>query len=183
MSQEKLNKMTATQLETYLYSLDKEKEHEEAKRVRDYKARCNANMQKVRKREIAKISKVVEKEYITRLKIRDNLLDLLAEGKEIPKCIERLEVTEYMLYRVDLRKSEKVINKVSKKLDKRYKDIQNEIESKIHNFHMLESIEDIDYSEYNTDGDYLAKTKEQYRLEYTEESAGGRRTAESPGSI
>lgn len=161
--------ITASHLRTYLYSLEHEKEREKAKRAREYKAICNANDTKLKKREIAKIEKAVDKEYTFRLKIRDEIVDLLKELKEIPRDIEKLEIAEYMLYRVDMRKTEKIVNRVAKKLGRRYDDILKEIEDRIREFPVFDNVEYIDYSEYNTNGDAKEAAKEKYRLEYTEE--------------
>lgn len=169
MSEYKNNVITVSELRTYLYSVEREKERTKAKEIHEYKLRCNANCMKPKKREIAKIEKSVEKEYTDLLNIVDKTAELLDELKAIPQDIEKLEIVEYMLYRVDLRKTEKVINKVSKSLKSDYQDIQEKIEKLIHEFPVFDGLERIDYSEYSTDGTNFAKTKEQYRLEYTEE--------------
>lgn len=169
MSEKLNNSITVSEIRTYLYSLEREKEKRQIREVHRYKAKCNANMSKPKKREIAKIERNIDKEFAEIFKNRDNILGLLDECKEIPIDIEKLQVAEYMLYRVDLRKAEKMINRNIKKLEKRYTDIQEEIEARIHTFPMLEDINEINYSEYNTDGTKLASAKEQYKLEYTEE--------------
>lgn len=161
--------MTVEKLKAYLYSLENQKEREIAKKTHDYKTMCNANMMKVRKKEIAKIEKTVSKDYIIKFKVRDEILNLLEECKNIPRDIEKLEITEYMLYRVDMRKTEKIINKAEKRLGRRFDAILEEIDKKIYEFPELDSIGMVDYSEYQTKGEELAKTKEQYKLEYTEE--------------
>lgn len=169
MSEQRRYTITASELRTYLYSLEHEKERAMAKETHEYKQLCNANNTKVKKREIEKIEKTIEKEYVEILKDRDITLGLLEEAKEIPIDIEKLEITEYMLYRVDLRKAERVVNKIAKKLGKRYHDIQEEITDKIYDFPALDDVEAVDYSEYNTDGSNIRQSKEQYKLEYTEE--------------
>lgn len=162
-------RITASELRAYLSSLEKEKEREKVREIHDYKMQCNARMAKVRKREISKIEKTIDKDYETRFKVKDEILDLLDECEEIPSNIEELQITEYMLYRVDIRKAEKIINKAQKKYEKRYNDILEEVEDRIVEFPVLEDIGVIDYSEYSTRGEALAKSKEQYKLEYTEE--------------
>lgn len=169
MSEQRKYTITASELKSYLYSLEHEKERAVAKEVHDYKQRCNANNTKIKKREVEKIERTITKEYIEVLKDRDNVLVLLEEAKEIPIDIEKLEIVEYMLYRVDLRKTERLVNKVAKKLGKRYHDIQAEIVDRVYDFPALDDVEAIDYSEYNTDGNNLRQSKEQYKLEYTEE--------------
>lgn len=161
--------INTSQLKTYLNSLENEKKQEIENQINEYKTMCNSNMMKVRKREIAKIEKNVEKSYIVRFKVKNEILDLLDELREIPKQIEDLEIAEYMIYRVDLRKAEKVVNKATKRLGRRYDLILEEIDKKIYEFPALDNIDMVDYSEYQTQGNNLAKTKEQYKLEYTEE--------------
>lgn len=169
MLNEKQNKITISELETYLNSLEKEKEREIAKSIYEYKRECNLTETKVKKREIQKIEKTVEKDYKNLFIIRDELLNLIDEIKSIPNNIEELKIAEYMLYRVDLRRAEKVINKSTKKLEKRYNEIQQGIENRICDFPKLNTVEEIEYSEYSIGEEKLAKSKEQYKLEYTEE--------------
>lgn len=169
MLEHKSNILTAYDLKTYLYSLEKEKEAKKAEEIHAYRQKCNSEKIKPKKRQIAKIEKQIEKEYVTRLKTRDEILELLEEIKNIPKDIEELEIAEYMLYRVDIRKAEKAINKVSKILSKRYDEVQDEIEKKINRFPVLAEIVGIDFREYDPKGNGLEHAKEQYKLEYTEE--------------
>jgi len=169
MNEQNNGTMTLEELKTYLYSLEHEKDREIAKQVHDYKIMCNANMMKVRKKEIAKIEKTVTKEYEIKLKIKDDILDLLEEAKNIPSKVEKLEIAEYMVYRVDMRRTEKVINKAAKKLNRKFEIIQEEIDKKIDAFPALDDVGMIEYSEYQTKGEELALTKEQYKLEFTEE--------------
>lgn len=161
--------VTVSDIRAYLNSLEKRKQREKNKRTHDYKVECSSNMTKVKKRDIVKIEKAVEKEYISRMKLADEILELLDEAKAIPEDVERLEIAEYMLYRVDMRKSEKIINRTAKKLTRRYAEIQKEVAGKIKVFPMFKEVREIDYSEYNTSGDEIQKSKEQYKLEYTEE--------------
>ena len=119
------SKITISELKTYLNSLEKEKDKEKIKQVHEYKNDCNMRQAKIKQREINKIEKAIEKEYAGVLKIRDELLELIGEAKDIPADVEKLQIVEYMLYRVDMRKTEKVVNKASKKLINRYEEIQN----------------------------------------------------------
>lgn len=163
------NKITASELQTYINSLEKEQEREKAKRVHQYKQECNISETKVKKREIAKIEKTVDKEFINILKAGDEILDVLEEAKNLPRNIEKLQIAEYMIYRVDIRKAEKIINKTAKKLENRYNDLKQDIDRKIGNFPAFQEVEEVDFSEYETQGEDLAKSKELYKLEYTEE--------------
>lgn len=169
MLNEKQNKITISELETYLNSLEKEKEREIAKRIHEYKKECNLTGAKVRKREVQKLQKTIEKEYKNLFIVRDELLNLIDEIKSIPNNIEELKIAEYMVYRVDLRKAEKIINKATKKIEKRYNEVQEGIEGRIYDFPKFSDITELGYSEYNTKEAKLAKSKEQYKLEYTEE--------------
>lgn len=169
MSEVKAKTITASQLKSYLNSLEKEQEKEIVKRVHEYKVMCNANMLKIRKREITKIQKTVEKEYLIKNKVKDEILELLEECKEIPSNVEKLQIAEYMLYRVDINKAEKVVSKATKRFNKRYEEILNTIDQKIEEFPVLDDIEAIDYREFAPEGNNLAKSKEQYKLQYTEE--------------
>lgn len=161
--------ITIADLRTYLYSLEHEKNQEVNVQIHDYKRECSINERKPRKREIAKIEKQLDKEYSIKFKVRDEILDLIEECKSIPKNVEKLEITEYMLYRVDIRKAEKVANKAAKRLKQRYENILDIIDRKINEFHVFDDIEMVDYSEYQTSGQELVHAKEQYTLEFTEE--------------
>ena len=169
MLNEKQNKITISELETYLNSLEKEKEREIARNVHEYKRECNLTGAKIRKREIQKIEKELEKEYKSLFIVRDELLNLIDEIKDIPNNMEELKIAEYMVYRVDLRKAEKVISKSIKRLEKRYNEIQEGIEDRIYDFPKFKDVTELGYNEYSTGGQKLAKSKEQYKLEYTEE--------------
>lgn len=157
------------ELKTYLNSLEHEKQSVILEQEHDYKVMCNSNMMKVRKKELAKIEKNVEKEFAEKFKVKDQILELLAEIKEIPSKIEKLEIAEYMVYRIDMRRTEKVINKATKKLERRYEVIVEEIDKLIDIFPSLDDVSMVDYSEYQTQGNRLELTKEQYKLEFTEE--------------
>ena len=169
MFNETLDKITVIQLEAYLNSLEKEKSKEIQKRVHDYKLDCNMQMKKVRKGQIAKIEKIADKEYKELFIIRDQILELLDEIKDIPSDIEELKIAEYMLYRVDIRKAEKIVNKAKKQLEKRYNDIQVDVEGKIQEFPLLRDVTEIGYIQSDLGEAKLQLTKEQYKLECTEE--------------
>ena len=169
MFSEKQDSITALELKTYLNSLEQAKEKEKTKEINQYKIECNMTRSKVRRREVIKIERTIDKEYAIKFKIADEILNLLEECEEIPKDIERLRISEYMLYRVDLKKAEKVVNKAYKKLEKRFEDIKQSIENRIHEFPVFDKIKHIDYREYNVQENNLAKSKELYKLQYTEE--------------
>lgn len=169
MFEEKQNSIKASELKTYLDSLEREKEREKSKEIKEYKLECNIRQTKIRKREIVKIERAIDKEYTIKFKVSDEILDLLEEIEEIPRDIEKLKVTEYMLYRVDLRKAEKIVNKVYSKLQKRFEDINKQILNRISEFSVFKNVSNIDYTEYYPQEDNLAKSKEQYKLQYTEE--------------
>ena len=169
MSEEKTKIITTVELKTYLNSLEKEQEKEKSKEIHEYKLQCNMSGSKIKKREIARIEKEINKEYINIIKTKNELLSLLDECKGIPEEIEILKITEYMLYRVDLRKAEKIINKATKKLEKIYSEIQEDIYLRIVKIPAFDNIETIDYGEFKPKENDLAKSKEQYKLEYTEE--------------
>ncbi len=94
---------------------------------------------------------------------------MVEEIKTIPEDIEKLKITEYMLYRVDIIRAERIIKKAIKSLGNIYKEIQEEIEDLIEEFEELDDVKAIDYSEYSIKGNRLAEAKEKYKLEYTEE--------------
>lgn len=169
MKPETNNIMTIQELKAYLNSLNQEKKKTIAQSVYRYKKERALKEKKIRKREIAKIEKSIDKEYIFKFKLRDEILELLNECKNIPENIEKLEITEYMLYRVDIRKAEKVVNNAAKRFSKRYAVIKEEISERLNK--LLASDEEctVDYSEFQTMGEKLANTKEQYKFEYTEE--------------
>lgn len=169
MSENNAKVITASELRTYLYSLEREKKRKIAEEVQSYRMECNISNTRPKKREVARIEKYIEKEYSKLLEIKDGLIRLINEAEEIPQNIEELEIVEYMLYRVDLKKAEKVVNKAQKRLWKRCQDIQQKIVTNVEGFSKFERVESIDYSEYDTDGTKIAKSKEQYKLELTEE--------------
>lgn len=169
MFEEKQNIITASELKTYLNSLEQEKKQEIEAEINLYKNECLMEQTKVKKKEITKIERNLDKEYNIRFKIKDELLELLEECEEIPKELEKLKISEYMLYRVDLRKAEKIINKNCKKLEKRFEIITQQIDDKIQEFPVFEKIENVDFSEFNPQENNVAKSKEQYKLQYTEE--------------
>lgn len=163
------SKITISELKTYLNSLEKEKDKEKIKQVHEYKNDCNMRQAKIKQREINKIERAIEKEYTGVFKIRDELLELIEEAKDIPADVEKLQIVEYMLYRVDMRKTEKVVNKASKKLLSRYEEIQKQIAGKVPELPSTKNIEEIDYKEFEVTGENLANIKQKYRLEYSEE--------------
>lgn len=169
MSNEMLDKITVTELETYLHSLEHEKIKEIEKRIKNYKLECNIQMKKPRKREVQKIQIELEKTYKELFAIRDEILDLLDEIKDIPSDIENLKIAEYMLYRVDIRKAERVVQKVKKDLEKRYDEIQMEVGKKIKEFPALKNVKEIGYIQSDLGEAKLQFTKDQYKLELTEE--------------
>ena len=57
--------------------------------------------------------------------------------------MEELEITEYMLYRVDLKKAEKIVNKAQTRLGKKYHDIQQKIIDSVEKFSVFEGIDGI----------------------------------------
>lgn len=162
-------RITVPELETYLDSLEKNAEKEAMKKVHEYKLSCSINEQKTKQREIAKIEKAVKKKYEEFFDIRDEVLDLLEEAEGIPIEIEKLKCLEYMLYRVDIIKAEKIVNKATKELMKIYSELQEDIEDNVFEFPEFEDLEGIDFDAFKAKGDILAKSKEQYKLEYTEE--------------
>lgn len=169
MPNETLDRITVTELETYLHSLEHEKEQEIEKSIKNYRLECNIQMKKPKKREMQKIQNELEKEYKELFVIRDEILDLLDEIKYIPSDIENLKIAEYMLYRVDIRKAEKIVQKVKKELEKRYDEIQVEVGSKIQEFPALENVKEIGYIQSDLGEAKLQFTKDQYKLEFTEE--------------
>lgn len=169
MSNEILDRITVTELETYLHSLEHEKKQEIEKRIRNYRLECNIQMKKPRKREVQKIQNELEKAYKELFAIRDEILDLLDEIRDIPSDIENLKIAEYMLYRVDIRKAEKVVQKAKKDLEKRYNEIQLEVGEKIQEFPALENVKEIGYIQSDLGEAKLQFTKDQYKLELTEE--------------
>lgn len=162
-------KITVSELKTYLNSLEQEKEKEKAKRIHEYRNDCTIRQAKIKQREISKIEKQTEKEYTDVFKRRDELLNLLEEAKYIPTNIEKLQIVEYMLYRVDMRKTEKIVNKATKKLIDRYENIKKQVKDQITELPSAKNIEEIDYKEFEVTGEDIANVKQKYRLECSEE--------------
>ena len=153
----------------YLTSLDIKIKEEKEKNVKKYKLECAKNKEKISQKKIDKIEKEIDSEYQEKLDAKNKIINLAEEIKIIPEDIEKLKITEYMLYRVDIIRAEKIIKKAIKSLGNIYEEIQGEIEDLIEEFEELDNIKAIDYSEYSIKGNRLAEAKEKYKLEYTEE--------------
>ncbi len=169
MSEEKNKTITASELKAYLDSLEQEKEQEKINRIQEYTKANKEIKEKAKEKEILKIEKALDKEYNTKELAQKEILKLLENLKQIPEDLARLKIMEYMIYRVDLRRAEKKINKVAKEIKKIQEETIKDIEEKLDEFPYLDDVNEIDYSEYEIGEDALAKTKEQYKLEFTEE--------------
>ncbi len=169
MSEKKHIAITVSNLKTYLFSLEKEKEQRKRIEIRSYGANCNTSNIRTRRKEIIRIEREIDREFAKLIGTRETIIKLLDELKDIPKDIEQLEVTEYMIYRVDLRKAEKIINKASKKLEKRYEEIQETVEDFMYDFPEFDGVDIVDYTEYDTDRAKITGAKDKYKLEYTDE--------------
>ena len=161
MQEQQKNAISVSNLKAYLNSLEDEEKEQKLRRISAYKAECADKEIKPKKKKIEKIEKEVEEEYDVMFDAKDEILELIDECKDIPKDLDKLKVTEYMLYRVDIRKAERIIQKIIKQLERRYKEIQEEIEDAICEFPALDEIDMISYKEFEVKGDSLAKSKEQ----------------------
>ena len=166
---EEKTKLTVSELKTYLYSLEDEKELEKLKRIAEYKEECEEKEKEVKDKKISSIKRKVEKEYKEKLDTKDYILDLLEECASIPYDMEKLEIAKYMIYRVDIRRAENLIEKVINELGNRYNEIVERVEDELYDFPQFDDIEEIDFSEYKCTGENLAKAKEKFKEEYTEE--------------
>lgn len=161
--------LTISELKAYLYSLENEQEIEKEERIALYELECEEKEKEVKEKNIAKIEKKVDKEYKEKIETRDEILDLLEECEELPKDMERLEISRYMIYRIDIKRAEKLLGKITKELGNRYNEIVEIIEDKLDMFPQFDEVEEIDFSDYKTNGDALQKAKEKFKQEYTEE--------------
>ncbi len=166
---EKQNKITVSELKAYLYSLEDKIKNIKQDEINKYKDKCKTYRKRVREREIQKIEKSIDKEYGTKLKTKDDILVLLDECAELPKDIEKIEVTQYMLYRINVRRAEAIAAKAIKRLGRIYNNIIDSIDKKVYDFPELDDIEEIDFSEFKTKEELLKKAKEEYKEEYTDE--------------
>lgn len=169
MQEQSNNAISVSKLKAYLNSLEDEEKEQKLIRIRDYKLECEEKEARPKKKKIEKIEREVTEEYDVMFDAKDEILELIDECKDIPSDIDKLKVTEYMLYRVDIRKAERIIQKIIKQLERRYEEIQEEIEDAICEFPALDEIDMISYKEFEVKGDNLAKSKEQYKLQLTEE--------------
>lgn len=163
------NKITIKELKTYLYSLDDEETKEELNQINIYKDECEKKQKEVKTKDIEWIQKVVSEEYERRNQTKDKILSLLNECERIPKDIEKLEVSRYMLYRVDIIRAEKILTKVIKRLGKRYKEILLQVLELMEIYPTLDYVKEIDSSIYKTNSDALEKAKKEFVEEYTDE--------------
>lgn len=166
---EKQDKITVSQLKAYLYSLEEEIERIKEEEVNKYKDRCRAYRKRVREREIQKIERNIYREFETKIKTKNDILALLDDCSNIPDDIEKIEITKYMLYRVNVRKAENIAAKAGKRLGRMYNETVDAIDKKVYDFPELDDIEEIDFSEFRPNGENLQRAKEEYKEEYTDE--------------
>ncbi len=166
---EELNKLTISELKTYLYSLEDKKKKEKEDEVNKIKAEYKGEKKEEQKKEIIKIKRVIDKQYAPMLKTKDKVLNLLTECADIPKNIEKLKVTRYMVYRGNVEYAENVISKTIKRLEKRYSKIVAIIADKVNIFPICENIDELDFSEYKADEKQLTRAKNKYKEEMTAE--------------
>lgn len=166
---EKQNKITIEELKTYLYSLEDEKKQAKDNKINIYKVNCEENHKKMKQKEIQKIKREIAKEYKERFESRDRILALIEECSSIPEMVEKLNVSKYMVYRVNVRGAQNVLEKAEKKIGRRYNDIVTNIEDELDVFPKLDNIEEIDFSVYKPNTKSLEEAKEKYKEEYTEE--------------
>lgn len=165
---DKQNTITTEELRTYLYSLNEEKTEEEENQINIYKEECEKKQKEAKSKDIEWIRKVIDEEYQRRNQTKDKILDLLEECSNIPKNIERLEISRYMLYRVDIIRAEKILENVMKRFSKRYKKVLREILELIEIYPVLDFVKEIDSSEYNIDSSKLDKAKKKFIEEYSD---------------
>lgn len=163
------NKITIEELKTYLYSLDEEETEEKEIQINIYKDECAKKQKEVKTKDIEWIQKVVSEEYQRRNQTKDKILNLLNECKDIPSAIEEIEISRYMLYRVDIRSAEKILEKAIKRLSKRYKEILKEVLESIEIYPILDYVKEIDSSIFKSDNSALERAKKEFVEEYTDE--------------
>jgi len=166
---EKQDKITVTQLKAYLYSLEEEINTIKEEEINKYKNRCKAYKKRIREREIQKIGKSIDREFETKIKTKDDILILLDECSEIPSDIEKIEITKYMLYRINVKRAEVIASKAIKRLGRIYNEIVDSIDKKVYVFPDLDDVEEINFGEFKPSGENLKQAKEKYKEEYTEE--------------
>ena len=166
---DELNTITAQELKAYLGSLDKEETEEKAKQINIYEEECLKKQKAVRTKDIERIQKAVSEEYLRRNQTKDKILSLLNECKSIPENIEEIEISRYMVYRVDIKSAEKILTKAIKRLNKKFKKNLEEILELIEIYPLLKSVEEIDASIYKTNSNLLERAKEEFAEEYSQE--------------
>ncbi len=163
------NNLTVSELKTYLYSLEDEKKLKKDKQVEEYKKQCVKDNIKESNKEIQKIKKKINKEYAKILEKKNKVLNLLEQCEDIPKNIEKLEVTKYMVYRATDDVGEKTVAKAIKRLQKKYNEIVETIVDTVNIFPICEDIDELNFSEYKADGKALTRARNKYKEEYTDE--------------
>lgn len=163
------NSITLEELKTYLYSIEKKETEEKLNQINKYKEE-EKNKHKNRKtKDIKDVQKSVSEKYQRWNQTKDKILNLLNECESIQLDIEEIEISQYMLYRVDIRSAEKILEKAKKRLDKRYKDNFKKVINLMHIFPELDYIENIDLGIHKTNTKALDKAKQEFPEEYTEE--------------
>lgn len=162
-------KITVKELETYLESLENEKTNETSKQINKYRQNCEDNQKNFNVQEIRKIGKTIDSDYKRWKQTKDKILELLKECKEIPGKIQKLQITEYMLYRVDMKSAERIIQKSIIKLQNKYNEVTNEILQYSKQLPKYSQINEINFDKYKANENILNTVKHNYKEEYTDE--------------
>lgn len=166
---ENLKYMKIADLKAYLNSIEEEIANEKEFRINEYEERCKEDEREIIKKNVQKIEKGIDKKYRGRKQTKDEILSLINELESIPEKIEKLQISGYMIYRVDIRRAENIIQKSINSYKKLYSELIDEIQETIEDSPDFSDIENIDFSEYKITIKALDKVKQQYKEEYTEE--------------
>lgn len=166
---DKSNTITIEELKAFLYSLNQEETEEKINQINIYKDECERKQKEVKTKEIERIQRAVEEEYQRRNQTKDKILKLLNECKGIPNDIEEVEISRYMLYRVDTISAEKILTKAMKRLSKRYKEILEEVLDLTEEYPKLDYVKELECTSYQTNSTAIERAKKEYVEEYTDE--------------
>ena len=156
-------------LKVYLYSIEEEIANEKKFRINVYEESCKEDEREIIKSNVQKIEKGIDRKYKGRNHTKDKILSFINELESIPEKLEKLQITGYMIYRVDIRRAENIIQKAINRYKELYSNLIEEIKETVEDSPEFCDIGDIDFSEYTITINALDKVKEQYKEEYTDE--------------
>ena len=164
-----LKTMKIADLQAYLNSVDDEIANEKKLKINEYEEKCKEDERKINLKKIQKIEKDIDKINKRRKQTKDEILSLIKDIEAIPERIEKLQIAEYMIYRVDLRRAEKIVERARNNYSDYFNKLTNDVNELIEETEEFSDLGTISFDEYKVSQDSLNEVKEKYKEEYTEE--------------